>query len=279
MDDRIYRKDEIKNVLERAVELQASSAEDTDETGLTLAELQEVARASGIDPALVQLAASELEARDRKTTSRSATHIFAERIVEGSLTDETWEDALVELRSRFEVSEDARTEEKQFGANLSWMHVDSDEVVTQVHVTPRESGLHLRLSQHIASGDPAFESLFWAGISTIILGTLLTSQVDGTFLTVAVYATVFLLSFVASYGLDKKWRGSRQRELNELADVLAARLQPAQHVRRHASSSESLADQESVEDRSGRIAVEDSSGSEPSQPASAPGSTRRRSQA
>ena len=58
---RRYSEKEIGLILRRATEFQRSEPSAADPTGLTLAELQEVASEVGIDPAYLRRAAAELE--------------------------------------------------------------------------------------------------------------------------------------------------------------------------------------------------------------------------
>ena len=99
-----YDEKQIRALIERAAELQAQENA-SDGPGLSLAELEEVARASGIDPKYIRAAAAE---RGRmgtvRSTKPSATHIYAERIVDGELDEDAWGDVVAELRHRYDSS-------------------------------------------------------------------------------------------------------------------------------------------------------------------------------
>jgi hypothetical protein len=99
---RRYGDSETEAILRRAAELQASgpSAPRTDR-GLTLAELESIAREAGLDPVLVRQAAREI---DRPSAAKAApllgapTRLIAERTFEGELTEELWEAMVGEIQ-------------------------------------------------------------------------------------------------------------------------------------------------------------------------------------
>lgn len=217
MQGREYGPDEIKRVLERARELQSA----VPDTGLTLEELEDIARASGLDPSLVRQAAAELEFSTGPSESSNSTHIFAERVVEGELTEQAWADVIVELRRTFGLkSEDTELTEQEYGVTRSY-RIDSDDIETQVYVTPRAGKLHIRMAQRIGEIDPLIKSLILTGIATIILGSFAMAFVDDGWMRLLMYILAFAVSFPAIYAIDKRWRHTKRQELQTAADTLA----------------------------------------------------------
>ena len=65
MSDRVYSEDEVQKVIKRAAELEAErsvSGKNSGKNGLTIAELKQVASEAGLDPKLIEQAASEMNA-------------------------------------------------------------------------------------------------------------------------------------------------------------------------------------------------------------------------
>ena len=65
---RRYNEKEVADIIKRASELQQAESTAESTTGMSLAELEQVAREAGLDPALVRRAATDLDTRvsDRK---------------------------------------------------------------------------------------------------------------------------------------------------------------------------------------------------------------------
>ena len=101
--DRRYTEAELHAIFERAAKRQeeARRAEAASHGGLTLAELQEIGEASGIDPAHVAAAAAEVARTQPQTEGRPRwpREVRAERRLPGPVSDETWE-AIVEVLRR-----------------------------------------------------------------------------------------------------------------------------------------------------------------------------------
>lgn len=103
-DERRYSQAELRAIFERAAERQeaASRAESASGGQLTLAELQEIGAASGIDPAHVAAAAAELASWKRASAPSQQTRwprqALAERVVPGPVSDDAWEAMVSELR-------------------------------------------------------------------------------------------------------------------------------------------------------------------------------------
>ncbi len=101
--DRRYTEAELHAIFERAAKRQeeARRAEAASHGGLTLAELQEIGAASGIDPAHVAAAAAEVARTQQQAEERTRwpREVRAERRMPGPVSDETWE-AMVEVLRR-----------------------------------------------------------------------------------------------------------------------------------------------------------------------------------
>lgn len=95
---------EMARIIERATEIEQGGLDTVQGGGLTLAELADVAREAGIDPAVIHRAAVEveMESRARTPASRLAGGPLSwrfERVFEGKLPAERYEDVVVLLQS------------------------------------------------------------------------------------------------------------------------------------------------------------------------------------
>ncbi len=98
---RRYTEKEVARLLDRATELQSHETRAPDHDGLTLGELELIAREAGIDPALLQQAASELDRRPELSgwgprLAGEVVNLVLERTFEGEL-DSSGLEALVPL--------------------------------------------------------------------------------------------------------------------------------------------------------------------------------------
>lgn len=232
MTERTYGEREIKDLLERAAHLQAASADDGAGPGLTLAELEQIAAESGIDPQFLRLAAHEAEAgiTPRDTSGQTDTHIFVERTVPGTLTEAQWESVVLRLRERFGSDlalsfglgpQYGHGVTETLGTAREWRHTTSAGVSTTVTIRSVEGVQHLRLQRRVGLASPRLEGLmygFFAALLAGLVGAAVTEAVWGLFLTLA---AALALAAPAIEFLDRRWRGGKLDELNEVADDIA----------------------------------------------------------
>ena len=89
LPSRRFNEKEVADIIKRASELQQleSTAEST--TGMSLAELEQVAHEAGLDPALVRRAATDLDTRvtDQKPSAfiGAPTNLALERTIDGEI--------------------------------------------------------------------------------------------------------------------------------------------------------------------------------------------------
>ncbi len=247
MNGRTYSREEIAALMERAAELQSHGSAGN-EDGLTLDELEAVAASSGIDPAALRQAASEMGSVSRETTDeQSDTQIFAERFVSlPNLDDESFasatEDVVVELRHRFGAHTDPvmralgyGVHSEQVGKTLEWRHTTSMGVVTTVQLRPRADGVQLRMSQKVGWGSPTAEGMTYALIPAAIATFIALIMVKWALVGIGVFAVGMLVFGPLIRSLDVNWRAKKDRELEALADRLArtiATSAPGAHAQR-----------------------------------------------
>jgi hypothetical protein len=141
MAERRYTDDEVKAILAKATEGPMSAVRtDTAADGMTLAELQGIAREVGIPVDAVALAARSLDERPAAVARTFlALPLGVERGVElqRRLTDSEWEQLVVELRRAFNATGVVRTD----GAFRQWRNGN-----LQALLEPTPTGQRLRLS-------------------------------------------------------------------------------------------------------------------------------------
>ena len=105
---------------------------------------------------------------------------------------------------------------------MEWKHTSLSGIETRVLIRPRGDQLHLRASQRVGWGSPLAEAstygLALAGLAALVAGAVAGSG--------GIALAVLLLSLVAAIPLilyaDRTWRRKKHRELDGLADALAA---------------------------------------------------------
>lgn len=100
MAERRYDEKEVGAILRRAAEMQSGVEAPDAAGGLTIQELQELGREVGIDPAVLQQAALESDTPSGKKlyVSGAAGTVLIDRLIEGELSDEAWEEIVLDLR-------------------------------------------------------------------------------------------------------------------------------------------------------------------------------------
>jgi len=105
--ERRYSEAELHAIFERAAKRQeeAQRAEAASRGALTLAELQEIGAASGIDPAHIAAAAAEVDTvppKDVHTFLGAPTEVERTRVVPYDVSDEEWARMVAEIRRTFD---------------------------------------------------------------------------------------------------------------------------------------------------------------------------------
>ncbi len=140
---RLFSEKEISRVLKRATELQEIEGP-TETTGLSMEELQQIAAEVGIDPRHLAVAVAELEqdGDSRFHWLGAPTSFELERVVEGEVSEQQWEEMVLVIRQAFDLVGGVGRVSRWF----EWTH-DSKDQQAQVTVTSQggQTKIHLRV--------------------------------------------------------------------------------------------------------------------------------------
>ena len=149
---RRFNEKEVARIIKRASELQEEEAPAESSTGMSLAELEQVAREAGLDPALVRRAATDLDTRitDQRSSPffGAPTTLRLERTVDGEVPAEEFEPMVLQMQRVIGQVGTAST----IGRTLQWTAygVDRRRISTrtvQVIVTPRNGRTTIRIEE------------------------------------------------------------------------------------------------------------------------------------
>ena len=239
MSERTYTEQEIATLLERASELQIRQKQNYDgKPGLTLSELESIARESGLDPSYIKQAAQELDQPgsqlQKSRTGSTATNVFVERWVPGKLTTPAWEEVVAELRHRFDSDLGKTMGQPDMGIGTTeetdktvvWKHTSVSGIETRVMIHRRKNGMRLKLSKRVGWAGNMTESGtygFAFGTLALILSTVfLKAPPAGA---VAIGLAVMAVVFPSVLVIDRAWRKKKHRELKELSEHLSIMIQ------------------------------------------------------
>lgn len=229
---RRFDESEVSVILRRAGEMQ--EAQSGSATGMTLADLEEVAREAGLDPALVRRAAADLAvtggAAPATPVSRflgATTHLRYERIVDGELSADAYEVVVEEIRRALDDIGLVST----LGRTLAWRstpgmrHRRSHTRDVSVTVVTRGGKTGIRIEESTTSlAGGLFGGLMGGlggGGGGIAMGVGI-----GAMHSVPIAAGLWLGLIGTGYGLARTIYGAavrrRGRGLQGLADRLAA---------------------------------------------------------
>jgi hypothetical protein len=233
--NRTYTEKEIQALLERTAQLQAQEAEspDSDQEGLSLAELEAIAGDAGLDPQFLHRAALEMEHSGGKPIgkNKTKTHVRVDRVLPSDLSDEEWEDIVFALKRRYEsdsydmdmglgMGSYGRGKIEQIGRSREWRHTSLSGVQTSVLLRPHKKGTSLEISQRVGIGSTKTESWAYgtpfAILFAVIIGAIAKSVLLGSVALVGLTALFVPLVFY----LDTQWREKKHNTLVEVADEL-----------------------------------------------------------
>ena len=221
--ERRYSEAEIKEIFSRASAHQRETQKMSSGQGLTLSELQQIAREVGISPTSVAEAAASLEhgIEAAEPTTYLGQPVTVARTVRlpDSLSDAEWEELVVDLRQTFSASGEVRNE----GSLRQWRNGN-----LQGLIEPDESGSRLRLqSFHEVARNQLIGGLVFLVMN---LAFLAVSAAAGKF---GMNGETLMLSMLAAAGLGvfghgayrlRTWIARRGSQMEGVAERLLDRI-------------------------------------------------------
>lgn len=219
MTERRFDDDEVARIFARATEVQRDKSHAlTRQEGMTLAELQSIAKEAGIDPALVAQAAREVDLPPPpKVPTVIGIPIGVAQTVElgRRLDDDEWERIVVRCRDLF----NARGKLESHGSFRSWSNGN-----LQILLEPGASGHRLRMRTFRGES----RGLVAAGASMILAASAISiaGSITSTMSVVEILASSLPILLggagmtIAGLVRLPSWRRERAGQFQQLADEL-----------------------------------------------------------
>lgn len=227
-DRRRYGDDDIARILRRAAEFQRATPSRPDPSGLTLAELEEIALEAGIDPENLRRAAAEgtrgVAESDLVTTLLGAPLAYRldDRIA-GELSPERFGELVPVIQNGTGVVGQATT----VGSTLNWMSIGGTQHQRPLQVMITVAGDETRVAIEERSGQVAagFHAGFGAGGFGVALSLgMLAGTAAGAIPGVGVGLGIGALFYGIGRTLFKVTTGRRKRKLDALFVELTNRI-------------------------------------------------------
>jgi hypothetical protein len=172
--DRRYSEEQVALILRRAAQLDAGLDGSDIGDGLTLDEIERIARDVGLAPDLVARAAAQIDAREPGAAERifgGPVHFDAEYETRGELPRERYGDVVAAIRRV--LGQSGKTSEVLDG--LEWKSVGE---TTQVSVTVRPAGGHTKVQVLADRGGSAMIAYVFPGMGALIGGAIAGAIID-----------------------------------------------------------------------------------------------------
>jgi hypothetical protein len=222
MDDqtrKLYSDKDIGRIIKRAAELQEKAGRgDQTGAGVSIAELEQIARDLGIDPSHVRQAASELTGGVEGGSGFSLfgqTLIEARRRAKGDMSERDWELMVQEIRRVLGLT----GETGRLGQALEWKTGDKELISYQVTASPREAETEIQIVSR--RDGVSFLTYFVVGLFGILGAVGIAAPFTSPLEWLAGTAVFGGLMTTARLLLGRASR-SRVRELERLMDKLEA---------------------------------------------------------
>lgn len=229
---RRYSDREVSQIMRRAAELER--VDSAGERGRSLAELEQIAREAGIDPAMVKRAATELDELATEAPGSgfagAPTTVKVERVVGGELPESEYERVVEEVQRAFDANGIAST----FGRTLTWSttmeYRHQRPRMLTVSISPRDGRTTVRVQERLTAlaggifgglvgglGGAGLGASLAVGLA--VFGSAGIAAVSGA----AVVSAAYLLARTIYSAIVSR----RTRELREVLDALATHVAKA----------------------------------------------------
>ena len=220
-----YTDKEIGALIQRATELQEASNVSSEEH-LTLEEIEHIAAEMGIDPRHLRTAAIEMEGGNTiPSTFRLLGGPFSvdqTRLVEGAVTEEQWEQVVLEARRLTGNVGQVST----FGQAKEWRHaIDKGLAYTHVTLHPKGDQTAIQVGKQYRGG--ALVAYMLAAVFSVTIAGIFMDGSGISDLNLNIVLCMSLLTaFLATRMALGFWTKRQQREVEQLADGVSRIIQP-----------------------------------------------------
>lgn len=218
MAEQRFDEQEIGVILQRATEMQSGLTPETSKPGVTLAELQRVASEIGIEPAIVERAAQEVQTTPKVAVLTNAQTF--DHTIEGEIGDETWEELVIRLRE-FVGRPGKSTVE---GATREWRGgLETCQITFTATSRNGKTRFRLMMDTSGANGVAGVATMFMCVFLTPMTSALIWKKLDNTLLTTIIGLTIFLTGIIAPRVKLIQWRKATHQKAAELFASLVKR--------------------------------------------------------
>jgi hypothetical protein len=231
-DRRLYGDKEMSRILKRAVELQQGKGKtDSMGRGISIGEIEQIARELGIDPRYVAEAAAEIERGEEGQEEQSLlgqTIIEVRRTVRGEISERQLEMMVQEIRRTF----GAAGEIGQLGQSLEWKSSDKELISYHATISPRDGQTDIQIT--CWRDKASFLTYFLTAMFGILTSAIIARpfmSIMSMWIGLLIGAVVLAVSLTsARLILDNLTRKEKQRinHLMNRLDVIASEIGPAQ---------------------------------------------------
>ena len=226
---RRYSEKEVGLILRRATELQRAEPYAEDPTGLTLAELQEVAGEVGIDPRYLRRAAAELEGGAApgllEGLAGAPVAFVLERTVPGEFPESRFEE-LVPLMQSATVGQGNAS---AVGKTLTWSsRSDTNTSSQQILITSRQGETLVRIEERLAGFAGGVFGGMLGGVGGGVglgLGGALGGALGSVALAVALPVVAIGASYGAARAIFRYHYRKRKRQMEDLMSRLVKEIE------------------------------------------------------
>jgi hypothetical protein len=214
---RLYADQEISRIIKRAAQLQEQQGPgDQIGRGISIGEIEQIARDLGIDPTHVRQAASELSG---SPDSASGFSLFGQALIEarrrakGEMSERDWEMMVQEIRRALGCTGETST----LGKALEWKTSDKEIISYQVTASPREGETDIQIVSR--RDGAAFLTYLVFGIVGVFSSLAIAAPFNNP---VEWLAGAGVLGGVMTTArlLLGRWTRSKKREIHRLMDKL-----------------------------------------------------------
>lgn len=224
---RRFSEEEVGKIFEHATRVQnEASDKGHSKDGLTLEDLQQIGKSTGIDPAYIAQAVVALgkDSQNARVKKHLGIPFEVSREIElpATFSEKDWESLVVHLREIFK----GRGEIKQNGSFREWSYKN-----THAFVEPAANGFKLKIESK--SGD--MKALLYAGLLYIFAAfffyALLSGEPDPNMTTIYTIFSLILAGglgmFVSPFIKQPRWVKKRESQLEEVCTRVAAAMNTA----------------------------------------------------